>query len=701
MQPILKISLTKQRKVLVMKKIFTCIFCALVAISLNATGPILSESFSYNLGNLYGNGGWIKYSTNANEPIQVINNPLTYTGYQDNAVGYAVELAGTNNKDQCLWKQFSADPITVGSVYYSFLMNMKSVGSNASGVFFATLVSEGKNNVSPGDGVSVPTTVGYEARLFAGPSTNTGKFKLAVTKNGASITTSSPATQTMELDLATTYLVVVKYTWVKGTKNDIVQVWVNPNKDAEPATASLTATDNSADLTYGIIGLELRQGGVVDSYTNRPAPDVIIDQIRMAQNWADLFVQATGGDTPSTDPIISPSPTNLTFENFKVGETNQKTISITAANLTEDITITKTTDAISLSKTSITLDELTAGSVSVEVTINANQEADFTDVITFTSGETVEEVNVTATVWEPAKEDVISFEALLNKTSTTDIIFTYKGTSARIFNVTKDNNQIVLIDNSGKTVTVQLTDALWENIQPSIGMKVKKFVFTAEFIGTPSKAICTPTILEFKDADYTREVTNLNIGTICFKGIVNPSVLDNIDATFYKILYKQEYEGEVYNIVLEEVTELAENTPYIFQPNSIGTMKFYTTMGSEENAKSANGLIGTFTKIESAVDNVLVGKYLIANNMFCKAGEYCSLAANRAYIDIDQVPTEENAAPKVGMRHINLQNADARQLPTNLNETQTHNSVRKAIINGQFVILHNNKAFNAIGAEIQ
>lgn len=676
-----------------MKKFFTFVILALVAVSVWGAGPILSESFNYELGDLYGNGGWIKYSTNANGPIQVVNSPLTFTDYQDNAVGYAVKLAGTNNSDQDLWKRMNTnvDPIKTGSVYASFLMKMESAGNYSGGIFFFTLASTGSTK-DPGDGGS-PSNQG---RIFAAPSNNNGKFKLAITKNGGSIVTTSPETQTTELNLNETYLVILKYTWVVGTKNDNVQLWVNPTKAAEPSTATLTYTDaNSADFSYGIIGVQLRQAGT----SERDAPHVIIDQVRMATNWADLFVQATGGDTPSA-PVITTSPNNIEFTNFKAGETNKKTISVTADKLTSDITITKTTDAITLSKTSITLEELAAGSVDVDVTIATTQETSFEDVITFTSGETTKEVNVTATVWEPTKEDVLSFEALLIKSSTKDVIYTYKGTSAKIMTVDEAGKQIVLVDNSEKMVNVLLTDAQWEEINPVAGMKVDKFVFTAELIfGITVRANCTPITLTFKDADYTREVTNLDYGTICVKGVVNPSVLANIDATFYKILYKEGDPEAPTNIVFEEVTELEDCVPYIFKPNSIGTMKFYVTQGSYSEARDQNGLIGTFEQM-----NITQGMYLIYNNMVCKAGTGCDVAANRAYINMSQVPTKEEGEPKAapGMNRVSLVNPNG--IPGSTTGCKTLNAkanYRKVMMGGNLVIINNDNKINVLGQTIK
>lgn len=53
------------------------------------------EDFNYPEGNLYGQGGWVRYGSNAEDPIQVVNKPLTYPGYYDKADGKSVHLGAT------------------------------------------------------------------------------------------------------------------------------------------------------------------------------------------------------------------------------------------------------------------------------------------------------------------------------------------------------------------------------------------------------------------------------------------------------------------------------------------------------------------------------------------------------------------------------------------------------------------------------
>lgn len=662
-----------------MKKFFTFVILALVAVSVWGD-PILIENFKYNLGELKGQGDWVVKGTQTANPIQVIKSPLTYAGYMDKAIGCAAQIEDKTTSDEDLYKTFpNSTKITSGTAYMSALFKVTKNVVTENPTYFLAMTKG---------------TTGEYCKLFVLKGSTETTYKIGITKT---VTTANKVVYySEELTVGTTYLCVLGYTWVDGTTNDIASLWINPATNLKTQPTADAQESSSSDATE-LNGFELQQRCTYNS----TCPVAIVDGIRVATNWADLFVQIPDEDTPSSDPTISTTPqSSITFEAFKPSETNKKTITVTAANLTEGISITKTTDAITLSKTSITLEELAAGSVDVDVTIATTQETSFEDVITFTSGETTKEVNVTATVWEPTKEDVLSFEALLKKSSTKDVIYTYKGTSAKIMTVDEAGKQIVLTDNSEKTATVLLTDAQWDEINPVAGMKVKTFVFTAELITSITvRAICTPITLEFKDADFTREVTSLDYGTICVKGVVNPSVLANIDATFYKILYKEGDPEAPTNIVFEEVTELEDCVPYIFKPNSTGTMKFYVTQGSYLEARDQNGLIGTFEKMD-----ITPGMYLIYNNMVCKAGTGCDLAANRAYINISQVPTKEEGEPKAapGMNRVSLVNPNG--IPGSTTGCKTLNAkanYRKVMMGGNLVIINNDKKINVLGQTVK
>lgn len=674
-----------------MKKIVTCLLVAMLAMPLFAT-VLLTESFDRAIGNLdSGNNTqmgsdidnwWLPLGTSH---IQVIDDNLTYISYCKDAVGKAIQFSGSNGKAIRALKS----SVTSGSVYYSCLINVKTLKNSTLKDYLLALLDNGS------------TTAKYcfaELRTKNDYANNT--YQLGITKAAEAFPRFSKP-----LQLNTTYLVVVRYDFVDGTKNDRAYLWINPTKDSESAPTIECAQD-----TTNANG-DQKGANTVDDATKltmcylKPGSDtpssIVLDEIKVATAWEDLFTneEEEEEEEEDKDPELTVSKSTLEFKNFTAGETPSLTFTVTGANLTEDITISSESSAFSFSPANISKED--AGTpTTVTVTLSATQATDFSNqTITIASGELNKTVTVKGNVYIPELVEIPAFSFLLNQQDTEGKIYNYTGTSAKILSVDEEYKQIVLKDT--KSVKVQISDADWAANTYVEGMKVTKFVFTAEILLGGTQAICTPITLTFAAPNFTREITNTDLATICLKGDVSNFAKLQEKATFYKILYKQEYEGEVYNIVLEEVnTNMEAGKPYIFQPKEPCTMEFYYS-ATTDIADSENGLIGTFTKVESAEDNILVGKYLISNNMFCKAGAYCSLAANRAYIDMSQVPTEENATPKVGMRHISLQNADARQQPTNLDQFKAQGLVRKAIVNGKFVILNNGKAFNAIGTEIK
>ncbi|MDR0681243.1 MAG: hypothetical protein LBG15_05265, partial [Dysgonamonadaceae bacterium] len=98
-----------QKRKLVLKNIFL-LFLSCIPFLGNAQ-RLLTENFDYSTGDLYGKGGegvagWVKYGSNAADPIQVVSSSLTYLGYQSEAAGNAVELKSTT-LGQDLQKKFS------------------------------------------------------------------------------------------------------------------------------------------------------------------------------------------------------------------------------------------------------------------------------------------------------------------------------------------------------------------------------------------------------------------------------------------------------------------------------------------------------------------------------------------------------------------------------------------------------------------
>ncbi len=186
-------------------------------------------------------------------------------------------------------------------------------------------------------------------------------------------------------------------------------------------------------------------------------------------------------------------------------------------------------------------------------------------------------------------------------------------------------------------------------------------------------------------SEYIRDgLTTGNMGTVCL-----PWASDlYTGATFYSILYKElDNNGDPWNITLEEVTQLEAGVPYVFVPDESTIHVYYLSHTAVLNPsiENNNGLHGTFENIIDGAagtpNNKLEGNYVIYNNMFQRCGEYCQLAANRAYIKMDEVPVQGSTnAPKPNFtkRHIVIGNANSPQVTTGINEQMVNDKMNQS-----------------------
>ena len=313
-----------------MKKLL--LFCAAtMAMTLTANGETyLAESFDYAEGNLYGNGKWVKYGKKTTAPIQVAKSPLTFAGYQDNAVGNAVRLTKESGEYcQVLFRDKGTDAAK-GTVYYSALVNVSELPSGSRTAAFVALTGANSLDATKfGD-----AEAGSEgAGLFAQASGE--GFKLGVSRNVANLgnVKTSVAWADEECALGTTYLVVVKYEIVDGVDNDRISLWINPAKgDAEPA-ASVVADEESAESLADVRGIELRQG----SSSVAKTPVAVIDEVRVASTWDEIFTPAKA-DAVET-PEITITDMSADFGKVYKGLTYTKTINVKGKNLKGDISL--------------------------------------------------------------------------------------------------------------------------------------------------------------------------------------------------------------------------------------------------------------------------------------------------------------------------------------------------------------------------
>lgn len=349
---------------------------------------LLTENFEYELGNLYSQGGWLKYGTQAAGPVQVINNALTYPDYQDKAVGKAVHLTQVASGED-LMRAVSETAISSGKVYLSALVKVNAVADDQYFLAFIQPTSAG---------IVDKKTPPENTRLIASKGSADGKFVFKISRNSATLFES-----TEEFELGKTYLVVMSYEFKEGTKNDVVQLWVNPavaSTEPKPNAAINSATHTGADMK-SFQAIELRQG----SSATKVGPEVIVDAIRVGTAWTDLF------DVASTEPTMTVTPT-VVYDGSAVAigsSTTFATYAVEYANLENPIDVYLT--GANRNQFEVSAETIPAGSGKATITLTYKPQAigKHTARINFES--TVSTLNTgfaaTGIAWDPENPPMI------------------------------------------------------------------------------------------------------------------------------------------------------------------------------------------------------------------------------------------------------------------------------------------------------
>lgn len=350
---------------------------------------LLNDNFAYNATTLLNNGTWVAYGSHPNAPIQLVTPALTYQGYQTEAAGKSVSLGKESLAEDA--QTIFSGAITEGNLYYAALINLTEAPTEKAGTIMAFL--------QPGySGALEVGKTGTEFALLSALQTADGQYKLQVSRNNTTV-----AATEQSYNYGTTYLVVVKYTFVEGTTNDEVRLYVNPSIDAEPATADAlynAASGSDINTSRGILGIELCQA----QSGSKNASVLTLDAIRVATTWAELFNPSAGGGDQDPVPAISVNTTSIEFEGtmFVGGPAVTKTVNVKATDLTADITITTTSANLTVEPATITKEAaMSEAGADVVVTFTPNSiETGFPNVVFASEGAKEVKVPVNASVVE-------------------------------------------------------------------------------------------------------------------------------------------------------------------------------------------------------------------------------------------------------------------------------------------------------------
>lgn len=337
---------------------------------------LFSETFDYPAGNLYPQGGWLlsNHKTKSN-PVKVTDTRLSFDNFIS---GKSLKLAPVDMQDEdvlhaCVPRDESTatvTPITEGDIYAAFLINAQKVESK--NYFFSLLSTNSAMALKNG---AAPT---FGPRVIAVPSENEGKFYLGFDKSS-----NNPTATSEELDLNTTYLVVLHYGIVEGTTNDVFEAWINPAK--EKTTSTLVTTQSKADLSKGFVGVYVSQA----TGSTLKCPEMLVGPIRVATTWDELF---ENGDTRPVDPIdkaeitatMAPLPSGFALYQYQKYPVE---VTVKAKNITDDISISGLGSGVKASVSTIPAAEaLGDEGYKLALTIDASASTPVRETVTLTSG---------------------------------------------------------------------------------------------------------------------------------------------------------------------------------------------------------------------------------------------------------------------------------------------------------------------------
>ena len=166
-------------------------------------------------------------------------------------------------------------------------------------------------------------------------------------------------------------------------------------------------------------------------------------------------------------------------------------------------------------------------------------------------------------------------------------------------------------------------------------------------------------------------------------------------AEFFRVAGKElDTNNEPTDIVIESVNSIEAGVPYIFRATAeIMVLHNEGTYADEPDNSHSNGLIGSYTEEDIADDP---NHYILHENKLyqvnnSKVGKY------RAYFDFSQMSEFDESVPAAGARR----RMSVDRAPQAIDMIQDNGAKsRKMIRDGQLIILHQDKLFNAQGAQL-
>lgn len=213
-------------------------------------------------------GAWIKINTQ--DSILISSGSLDYTGLAASSGNKVLfDGAGSDN-----YKSFTTQ--TSGTTFASFIINISSLGGlDATGSYCANLMESN-------------STSAFAACVWLKASATPGKFLIGISNRSSG---STPVYFTSDMNTNESYFIVISYSIVTGTGNDVSKMWVNTTQlgGTEP-TSTITSTGGTDISAAGLGRFLLRQAAVATT------PFVQLDELRVGTTWASV--------TPCASPTV-------------------------------------------------------------------------------------------------------------------------------------------------------------------------------------------------------------------------------------------------------------------------------------------------------------------------------------------------------------------------------------------------------------
>ena len=245
------------------------------------------EPINYTIGQaLQTQATWT--SLNSGDDLTISSGSLNYSGLQ-NSTFNKISFDGSGIDAAKLFNQQ-----TTGVVYFSFLLNITSLGSlTTTGGYFT------------GFNESTGTTYGSTVWLRKNGSTN---YDIGINPK----TTVANTVWSTAQSVNTTLLIVISYEILSGSTNDIVNLWINPIPGLNQPVPTLTATNTLVADLANLNRILIRQ----DASTSTPF--IEMDELRIGTSWSSV--------TPSNSTLFNAPAGLTTFTNLTIPASTTLTV---------------------------------------------------------------------------------------------------------------------------------------------------------------------------------------------------------------------------------------------------------------------------------------------------------------------------------------------------------------------------------------